>query len=318
MAYTGWTYPTAPGATMVKHNPQYWIGPMVALDSNHDVTAKQLLTYSGAANGGLLPAGQTSLADLDGALDNIFNHPNLPPFVSEQLIQHLVTSNPSPAYIQRVATVFANNGHGVRGDMAAVVTAILMDPEARRGDSPTTANVGDGHLREPIFFIAGLLRAFNGVTDGTNLTSNGGTMGETALNPGSVFSFYSPSFQIPGTTLLGPEFQILTTATSLSRFNWVNSLVFNTVGSTTTVDFSPYSAQAANPTAMLASLNTLFMHGTMTTDVQNSILTAMAAVPAGANQALTQAKTAIYLMATSSQYQVAHWDKERTRIRGRD
>ena len=305
-AFTSWTYPTMPGATLVKHNPPYWTGPMVSLSTNHDTTQKQLLTYPGAANGGLLPAGQSAQADLDGALDNIFNHPNLPPFVCKQLIQHLVTSNPSPAYVQRVATVFANNGHGVRGDMAAVVTAILLDPEARRGDSPATAVATDGHLQEPILFISGLLRAFNGVTDGTNLTGNGGNMGETALSPGSVFSFYSPSFQIPGSTLLGPEYQILTTATSLNRFNWVNTLVFGSVGSTTTVDFSAYANQASTPTQMLASLNTLLLHGTMSVDMQNSILTAIAAVPAGTNQAATQAKTAIYLIATSSQYQVAH------------
>jgi uncharacterized protein (DUF1800 family) len=306
LAYTGWTYPTQPGMATQTNNPQYWIGPMVAVNSNHDVTVKQLLQYAGAVQGGLLPAGQTAQADLDGALDNIFNHPNMPPFVSQQLIQHLVTSNPSPAYVQRVASVFANNGNGVRGDMAAVVTAILLDPEARRGDSPATANAVDGHLREPTLYIAGLLRAFNGVTDGANLDYYGGTMGEAALEPGSVFSFFSPSFQIPGTSLLGPEFQIQTTATALNRFNWLNSFAFGSIGSTTTVDFSPYANQASNPAQMLASLNTLMMHGTMSANVQNSILTAVAAVPAGSNQAMDQAKTAIYLVATSSQYQVAH------------
>jgi hypothetical protein len=222
------------------------------------------------------------------------------------LIQHLVTSNPSPAYIERVANVFANNGKGVRGDMAAVVTAILLDPEARRGDSPTTANPVDGHLREPIFYMSGLLRAFGGTTDGTNLAYDGGQMGEQALEPGSVFSFYSPTFQIPGTALLGPEFQIQTTATTLNRFNWVNTLVFGSIGSYTKVDFSPYSALAGAPAQMLASLNTLLLHGTMSANLQSSILNAVAAVPAGTSQALEQAKTAIYLIATSSQYQVAH------------
>jgi uncharacterized protein (DUF1800 family) len=306
LAYTGWTYPTEPGAAPQMHNPEYWVGPMVAVDANHDVTAKQLLQYSAAAQGGLLPAGQTAQQDLDGALDSVFNHPNLPPFVSKQLIQHLVTSNPSPAYIERVANVFANNGKGVRGDMKAVVTAILLDPEARRGDLPGTANPVDGHLREPIFYMVGLLRAFNGVTDGTNLNYLGGDMGEFALEPSSVFSFYSPSFQIPGTSLLGPEFQILTTATGLNRINWVNTLVFGSMGSTTTVDFSSYAGQSSTPAKILASLNTLLLHGAMSSDMQNSILSAMAAVPAGANQALLQAKIAIYLVATSSQYQIAH------------
>jgi hypothetical protein len=151
-----------------------------------------------------------------------------------------------------------------------------------------------------------LLRAFNGATDGSNLAYYGGTMGELAFEPASVFSFYSPSFQIPGTSLLGPEFQILTTATALNRINWTNKLVLSSIGPTTTVDFSSYASQASNPTQMLASLNTLLLHGTMSTQMQASILNAVAAVPAGSSQALDQAKTAIYLVATSSQYQIAH------------
>jgi len=139
LAYTGWTYPLAPGATQQTYNPAYWTGPMVGVDPNHDTTAKQLLVYPGVSGSGILPAGQTVAQDLQGALDNVFNHPNVGPFVADELIQHLVTSNPSPAYIQRVASVFDNDGSGVRGDMKAVITAILMDPEARRGDDPATA-----------------------------------------------------------------------------------------------------------------------------------------------------------------------------------
>ena len=306
LAYTGWTYPTMPGATQQKHNPSYWTGPMVATDSNHDTTAKQLLQYTNAASGGLLPGGQTSAQDLDGALDNIFNHPNLPPFVSRELIQHLVTSNPSPEYIQRVSEVFKNNGSSVRGDMKAVITAILLDPEARRGDDPTTANAVDGHLQEPILYIAGLLRAFGAVSDGSNLSGQGSSMSENALFSASVFNFFSPNFVIPGTSLYGPEFQILTTATSLNRANFVNTFVFGSLGSGTTVSFASYGTQASNPSALLDSLNTLMLHGTMSADMKTSILTAMQAVPAGANQGLQEAQTAIYLIGTSSQYQVQH------------
>ena len=235
-AFTGWTYPTMPGGTLQKHNPAYWTGPMVPFETNHDMNAKTpLLIYSGAAATSL-PAGQTAEQDLSQSLDNIFNHPNVPPFVALRLIQHLVTSNPSPAYIQRVADVFKNNGSGVRGDMTAVITAILMDPEARRGDEPATAVATDGHLQEPILFMAGLLRAFNATTDGANLPGQGGNMGQTALDPASVFNFYSPLYVITGTTSKGPEFQILTTATTLARANWVNSYVFGSLGATTTVD----------------------------------------------------------------------------------
>jgi uncharacterized protein (DUF1800 family) len=306
LAYTGWTYPTMPGATQQKHNPAYWTGAMVAMDSNHDTTSKQLLQYTNAASGGLLPGGQSAAQDLDGAIHNIFNHPNLPPFISRELIQHLVTSNPSPAYIQRVSEVFKNNGASVRGDMKAIITAILLDPEARRGDDSTTANAGDGHLQEPILYITGLLRAFGAASDGANLSGQGGGMGQNALFPGSVFNFFSPNFVIPGTSLYGPEFQILTTATTLNRANFVNTFVFGSLGSTTTVNFDSYASQASNPGALLDSLNTLMLHGTMTADMKTSLLTAMQAVPAGTNQALQQAQTAIYLIGTSSQYQVQH------------
>ena len=305
-AYTGWTYPTQPGMTQQKYNPPFWTGPMVAVDSNHDTTAKQLLQYSNAASGGLLPSGQSAEQDLDGALDNIFNHPNLPPFVSRQLIQHLVTSNPSPAYIQRISAVFENNGAGVRGDMKAVITAILLDAEARRGDDPTTAVGTDGHLQEPILYIAGLLRAFGAVTDGSNLAGQASSMSQNPLFPPSVFNFYAPNFIIPGTTTNGPEFQILTTATALNRVNFVNTFVFGSLGSGTTVSFANYGTQASNPSQLLDTLNTLMLHGSMSSDMKSSILTAMQAVPAGTNQGLQEAQAAIYLIGTSSQYQVQH------------
>ena len=117
-----------------------------------------------------LPAGGTTQADLTAALQNIFSHPNVGPFISKQLIQRLVTSNPSPEYVGRVAAVFADNGSGVRGDLKAVVTAILMDPEARRGDDPTQAQPNDGKLKEPVLFITNLLRAMNAMSDGASLS----------------------------------------------------------------------------------------------------------------------------------------------------
>ena len=99
-------------------------------------------------------------------MQNIFNHPNVGPFICKQLIQHLVTSNPSPDYVGRVAAVFNNNGSGVRGDLKAVVTAILLDSEARRGDDPAQVQANDGHLKEPLLFMANLLRAMNAHTNG--------------------------------------------------------------------------------------------------------------------------------------------------------
>ena len=137
-AYTGWTYATASGGVPTKfpNNTANYLAPMVAVESEHDTTSKTLL------NGTVLPAGQTAEEDLQGALTNIFNHPNVGPFVCKQLIQHLVTSTPSPAYVARISAVFANNGNGVRGDMQAVIRAILEDTEARAGDTDPTSRAG--------------------------------------------------------------------------------------------------------------------------------------------------------------------------------
>jgi uncharacterized protein (DUF1800 family) len=305
-AFTGWTYPTQPGHTLQTHNPSYWIGPMEAVDSNHDMTAKPLL------GGVTLPAGQTALQDLNCALDNIFNRPSLPPFISKQLIQHLVTSNPSPAYVQRVANAFiagAFGGFGTRsrGDMEAVIAAILLDPEARRGDTPASTDSGDGHLREPILFIANLLRAFGATSDGAAPVNNASSMSEPPLRAPSVFNFFPPNFQIPGTTFLGPEFDLQTTAQTQIRINFVNSFVFGSIGGGTAVDFTPYATLAANPDQpgqLLDSLNVLLLHGTMSASARASILAAVNAVPTGSSQNLNRVKAAIYVIASSSQYQV--------------
>ena len=309
--FTGWTYGTQTGSTPQKHNPANWLAPMVAFESNHDVASKTLLTYNGSTI--TLPAAQTAEQDLTGALDDIFNHPNLPPFISKQLIQHLVTSNPSTDYVKRVATVFASGtfsgagatfGSGQRGDMQAVIAAILLDPEARRGDDPTTANAKDGHLREPILYIANILRAFGAASDGAAPANNAAAMSESPMNSPSVFNFFPPSFNIPGTNLLGPEFSLETTATTLVRANFVNSFVYTTIGAGTTVDFTPYATLAATPSQLLDSLNVLLLHGAMSSSARASILAAVNAVATGSTQNLSRAKTAIYLILSSSQYQV--------------
>lgn len=314
LAYTGWTYPTQAGATPQKHNPAYWIGPMVPFESNHNATAKTLLPVNGTAV--TLPAGQTAEADLAGALDNIFAQPSLPPFVCKQLIQHLVTSNPSSAYVERVANVFVSgtfNGGGVtigtgqRGDMQAVIAAILLDSEARRGDSAATANPGDGHLREPVLYIANILRAFGATSDGAAPANSGSSMSEAVMDSPSVFNFFPPDYNIPGTSLLGPEFDLETTATTLVRANFVNSFVYGSIGTGTTVNFTTYANLAANPNAtgeLLDSLNALLLHNSMTSDARAGILAAVNAVPAGASQNLQRAEAAIYLILSSSQYQI--------------
>jgi uncharacterized protein (DUF1800 family) len=300
--FTGWTYPPLPGATPQKYNPINYSGPMVVWPSNHDTGPKQLL------NGVVLPASQTPEADLNAALDNIFYHPNVGPFIGKQLIQHLVTSNPSPAYISRVAAVFNNNGSGVRGDLKAVVRAILLDPEAR-GDVKTEQDYG--HLREPILYALNVIRALNGISDGVWLRGQMSNLGQNLFTSPSVFNYYPPDYNIPGTTLLGPVFALMHTNSALARANFINSLVYTTSfapdptvqGATgTRLDLAFLQAQAGNPAMMVETLNTRMLHGTMSTQMKNAIITAVNAI--SANDTLGRARAAAYLVATSSQYQV--------------
>ncbi|MCA3039458.1 MAG: DUF1800 family protein, partial [Rhodocyclaceae bacterium] len=123
--FTGWTYPSFGGVAPTRNNGAYFEYPMMPVESNHDTGSKTLI------NGFVIPAGQTARQDLTMALDHLFSHPNVAPFISKQLIQKLVSGDPSPAYVGRVSAVFNNNGAGVRGDLKAVVRAILLDPEAR-------------------------------------------------------------------------------------------------------------------------------------------------------------------------------------------
>jgi uncharacterized protein (DUF1800 family) len=151
---------------------------MVPCDAKHDTDPKTLFANTSFQK--VLPQKQTAQQDLKDALDTILNHPNLPPFVARRMIQHLVTSNPSPAYVTRVANAFASGrftsngtpfGDATRGNMQALITAVLLDPEARRGDDPTTENPQDGHLREPVLFVTNALRAFHATTDANNITT---------------------------------------------------------------------------------------------------------------------------------------------------
>jgi hypothetical protein len=298
--FTGWRFATAP-ATGV---PNY-IDPMVANEAQHDVNPKTLL------DGQILPKNQTTVKDLNDALDNIFAHPNLGPFIAKQLIVHLVTSNPSPAYVARVAAVF-NGAAGARGDMPQVIRAILLDPDAR-GDVKTDANYG--RLRNPLQFITNLLRAFDaksadasGPSDGY-LAPQGVNMGMDLFRPPSVFSYYSPSGGVPGTAgVRGPEFGILSTSTAIRRANFVNTMVFSriAVGANsplgTSLDFTPLLPLAATPPALVDALDELLLHKTMSQGVRDNIITAVNAV--AATNALKRVRTAAYLVLSSSQYQV--------------
>jgi hypothetical protein len=309
--FTGWNISAVAGQQGVFD----YITPMtVTRETNHDTAQKVLL------NGAVLPANQTSTQDLNGAIDNIFNHPNVGPFIGKQLIQQLVTSNPSPAYVERVAVVFNNNCSGlypdspcsgVRGDLKSVVRAILLDPEAR-GDVKT--DPAYGRLREPAQFITNILRVCNASSDGY-LYPNSSTLDQDIFRPTTVFSYYPADYLVPGTDLAGPQFGILSTSTALRRANFVNTILYTGIPVSanaptgTQVNLSAFQALAGNPAALVGELDRLLMHGSMSPSMKNSIVTAVTAIPVSATmtnaESLRRAQQAVYLVATSSQYQIA-------------
>jgi uncharacterized protein (DUF1800 family) len=288
---------------------------MIANNNNHDTTAKQLLVYPGQT--GVTPAGLTALADLNIALDMIFNHPNVGPFIARHYIRQMVTSNPTPAYVGRVAAVFNNNGLGVRGDLKAVIKAVLLDPEAR-GEVQYDPNYGQ--LREPVLFETNVLRMWNPRSANLSTASDGVVnnqavaMGQDVWRPATVFSYYPADYLLPGsTTVLGPEFGVQQATTALKRANFVNTMVFSNipvgtnVPNGTAIDFSnlvPYatSPTPGSPTDLVDYLNHTLMHSSMSLSMYNRILATVVAVPASNPQ--LRAKQALYLVLSSSQYWV--------------
>jgi uncharacterized protein (DUF1800 family) len=300
--FTGWTYAPRPGTDSKWTNPINYEGAMVSFPSHHDTAAKQIL------DGKLLPAGQTPEQDFSDGLDAIFYHPNVGPFISKQLIQRLVTSNPTPQYVARVATVFNNNGQGQRGDMRAVIKAILLDAEAR-GDTKTDARYG--HLREPAIYMTSILRSLGGQSDGVYLRSQASTMEQDIFSPPSVFNYFPPDYEIPETNVVGPEFGILNTSTALNRVNFVYRLVYGNgaaadatvTGSTgTKLDLSFLQPYAADADVLVAQLNQRLMHGTLSAGAHAAIAQAVNRI--AATDSTNRVRMAVYLLATSLQYQV--------------
>ncbi len=292
-------------ATLTTYRPLIADRRAVA-SSNHDSGAKRLLDYQGVnpANRDL-PAGRTAQQDLDAVINNVYNHPNVGPFICKQLIQHLVTSNPSRGYVQRVVQVF-NSNRSNPVQLQEVVKAILLDSEAR-GDLKTAA--GYGHLREPALFITSLLRALNATgtganpfQDAPNLSTN---MGQNILNSPTVFNFYLPDYRINvgDQSLLSPEAQLLTTETVVRRVNFVNTLLYGTIPGVA-INISEWQALAGNPAQLVDALNQRLMHGAMPQAMRDRILTAVNEVPAGTNQMRDRARIALYLIGSSMQYQV--------------
>ncbi len=300
--FTGWTYAPAAGQTPRPHNPRNYLAPMVLWPALHDTGAKTIL------GGQVLPAGQTGEQDLDQALDAIFAHPNVGVFVGRQLIQHLVTGQPSAGYVARVAAAFDGAATGVRGDLKATLRAVLLDPEARRDPA---GQADFGRLKEPLLCMTGLVRHLGATGQGYGLASYPGNMAQNTWTPPSVFGFYSPGFRLPGTGLNAPAFQIYAESTAVRRANFVNTLVFGTIGlpsyappgaTSVTVDLAPWTSLAADPAALVADLDQRLMQGRMSTAMRDTIVAAVAATPA--SSPTTRARTALYLVAASPQYQV--------------
>ncbi|PYJ11518.1 MAG: hypothetical protein DMF06_02450 [Verrucomicrobia bacterium] len=299
--FTGWTYAQTTNPP-VFNPPADWRNPMVNVVSHHSTDPKTIL------NGVLIPGGQTAAQDFATTLDTIFNHPNVGPFICRQLIQRLVTSNPSPGYLYRVTAVFNDNGQGVRGDLKAVVRAILLDYEAR-GSAKTTQ--GAGHQREPVIRLTNLLRAFNATSmDGKFSVRNAFTnLGEEAMHSPTVFNFFTPDYERPGAIadagLKSPEFEITTETTAVTVANYLNTAIYSTLGPSTnriTLNLSAEQALAANPSQLVDHLNSLLLANNMSTEMRNILVNAITQIPA--DNPTERAKTAVYLVINSPEFSI--------------
>jgi uncharacterized protein (TIGR03437 family) len=309
--FTGWSYGSF---TKTENNwkwppiwnngSQFWRVPMEVWSDHHSTTTKRLL------DGVTLPANQTAAKDLQDALNNIFNHPNVGPFIARQLIQRLVTSNPSPDYIYRVAQKFNDNGNGVRGDMKAVIRAILLDYEAR--STAMLANQGYGKLREPVVRMAQLLRAFNyscpcGKIPLYWMDSPIYALGQNPYRAATVFNFFEPGYTQPGVIassgLVAPEFQITNEVSITGMSNFMRYVIFNgfkwDMTKPLTSDFANVTPLASNPSALADHLNLLLMAGQMSATLKNNIVTELTKMGSDPGE---RVKEAVHCVVTSPEY----------------
>ena len=300
-------------------DPNAGFKAMVAYPAMHSISDKPFL-------GTDIPASTISdpNGDLKIALDTIFNHPNVGPFIGKQLIQRLVTSNPSPAYVSRVAAVFNNDGTGVRGNLGAVVKAILIDPEAR--DDTVVSSPTFGKLREPVIRMTNWARAFYAKSQSNNWligdTSTPVLLDQATLNSPTVFNFWRPGYSPPGTALgaaglVAPEFQTVDTVSVAGYLNTMLATIGKgigiTYGNTATPDvYSIYAREAAlasNPAALAARVNLLLLYGSMSPGLTTRIVNAVTAVPVPTSGApaikaalLNRARLAVFLTMASPEY----------------
>jgi uncharacterized protein (DUF1800 family) len=301
---SGWTYRAAACPGLGRNNLANYTEPMMACDANHDARSQELL------RGVRTTEGASAEAHLRQAINNIFNDPNVPPFISKQLIQHLVTSNPSGGYVSRVATVFKDDGTGTRGNLAAVVRAILTDAEARGAQAPTAQAAAYGHLRSPVLFITTLVRWLDASLDtqnknpGARLATWSRGLNQAVARSPSVFSFYPPNAPLPTSNAagkVGPEFAILDTATITARANFVHELVLTSVGTNNGITLD-YTLLPTSPADLTTYLGRYWLHGTMSSELRQTLSTALGSADAG--NAQRRQKLAVYLLSLSPSYQI--------------
>jgi uncharacterized protein (DUF1800 family) len=298
---TGWTYPTVPGQTPRSQNGNNNKGYMEERSQFHDFGVKTVLGKTIASN-------LTQSQRLESALDAIFVHPNVPPFVSRALIQQLVTGDPSASYVDRVAKVFQNNGSGVRGDMKAVIRAILTDVEAR-GAAKWTPSYG--HLSEPVLKLTRLARAMNATTDGVYFRGLTASSAQNVFYSPSVFNYYPPDYSLSKSGVSAPEFAIYNTSTAISRVNTAYNLVYsNTINPDATVlgstgtqfNLAPYTSVASDSNALLDRMNEVLFVNRMTSATRATIKKAVDAVPA--SDATARVRMALFLAVSAPDAQV--------------
>ncbi|WP_293900804.1 DUF1800 domain-containing protein [Phenylobacterium sp.] len=320
--FTGYSYysPTPTNGTFRggAKNVDATVRSMIPYPNFHSLSGKTFLGTTIPASTVSNPAG-----DLKIALDTLFNDPNVGPFVSRQLIQRLVTSNPSPAYVGRVAAVFNDNGKGVRGDMSAVVRAILLDDEAR--SATTAGGLNFGKLREPMVRVTNWARAFGATSQSGEWliasTSANTSLSQSALTAPSVFNFFRPGYSPPNTRvgtagLLAPEFQIVDEVTVAGYLNTMQTTIDTGIGNATggvrdVRAAYPAEIAIANDTGALADrMNLLLLNGRMSATLRGRIVEAVGAiaVPASGTAVnaalLNRAKLAVFMTMASSEYLV--------------
>lgn len=318
--YTGWTYAGAASFDTAFPTIANQIVAMQAYPEQHATVAKRVLSYTGAAMN-VIPAGQSPEADLDAALDNIFNHPNVAPFIATRLIQHLVTSNPSPQYIERVARKFDDDGSGKRGNLAAVVKAVLLDPDARAVPTSATA----GRLKEPLLRLTQVWRAYGASsTSGKyNVQNITGLIGQGPLQAPSVFNFFSPFYAPPGEIanqgLVAPEMQLTTEYLSSLWTDYVFVLAFcyttapvqgcppipdEVRPDLVVIDPSAEQALAGDPQALVDAIADRLVGGPISATLSTEAKSMVELAPA--SESAVRAAEALYLIASAPETALQH------------